>query len=210
MHLNHFLMVDAPTDDAITLLKKSFDVYNALNESVQTGWKPFDLPENEEIDRVVHLMNAHQELPLIERATMLLTNFEERVEVDEIPSDFFQEVAETQTEEETNDRMNIFIGLRMTEYLKPLEVPDDPAYRAAILNRKSVRDQVEYIQRLCGKSGRQSTNIAMELVGDMDRGTDYPPAPLDPPVLAPQITAKLREIIDAISLKKKEAAEKPE
>ena len=210
MHLNHFLMVDAPTDDAITLLKKSFDVYNALNESVQTGWKPLDLPENEEIDRVVHLMNAHQELPLMERATLLLTNFEERVEVDEIPSDFFQEVSEAQTEEETTDRMNIFIGLRMTEYLKPLEVPEDPAYRAPILNRNAVRDQVEYIQRLCGKSGRQSMNIAMELVGDMDRGTDYPPAPLDPPVLAPQVVSKLHDIINGISLKKKEAAEKPE
>src|SRR3990167_4609232 len=210
MHLNHFLMVDAPSDESITLLKRSLDVYRSLDASARAGWKPLDLPENEEIDRVVQLMHAYQELPLMERATLLLTNFEERVEVDEIPSDFFQAVSEAQTEEETTDRMNIFIGLRMTEYLKPLEVPEDPAYRAPILNRNAVRDQVEYIQRLCGKSGRQSMNIAMELVGDMDRGTDYPPAPLDPPVLAPQVVSKLHDIINGISLKKKEAAEKPE
>ncbi|MCX7120169.1 MAG: hypothetical protein NTZ67_00060 [Gammaproteobacteria bacterium] len=96
----------------------------------------------------------------------------------------------------------------MTEYLKPLEVPEDPAYRAAILDRKIVRDQIEYVQRLCGKSGRQATTVAMELVGDMDRGTDYPPAPLDPPVLAEQIAAKLRDILEGITLKKKEAVEK--
>lgn len=212
MHLNHFLMVDAPHDEAVVLLKKSFDVYKSLNESAQTGWKPIDLPENEEIDRVVQLMADYKDLPLTEQMTSVLTQFDEQDVVDDIPSDFFQEVAESKPElaEEDDGRLNIFVGLRMTEYLKPLEVPEDPAYRAAILNRKSVRDQIEYVQRLCGKSGRQSSNIAMELVGDMDRGTDYPPAPLDPPVLPPQITGRVLEIIDGISLKKKEAAEKQE
>lgn len=174
MHLNHFLMVDAPNDVVITQLKKTFELYQALDESAKSGWEPFELAENEEIERVSQLMKIHAELPPIERATMMLAHFEEEVEVDEIPSDFFQEVSQTTINAEDADisehRMNIFVGLRMTEYLKPLKVPEDPAYRAAILNRKSVRDQIEYVQRLCGKTGRQSTTIAMELVGDMDRG----------------------------------------
>ncbi len=213
MHLNHFLMVDAPTDEAVKQLAKSFDVYKSLDQSAKSGWKPLDLPENEEIDRVVQLMHAHQTLQPIDRALSVLMHFEEKISVeDDIPEDFFQEVAETQTplstEEPSEHRLNIFVGLRMTDYLKPLKVSDDPVYRAAILNRKTVRDQIEYVQRLCGKSGRQAANVAMELVGDMDRGTDYPPAPLDPPVLPPQIAAKLREIVEGITLKKKEAGEK--
>lgn len=107
-------------------------------------------------------------------------------------------------------RMNIFVGLRMTDYLKSLKIPEDPAYRAPLLNRKLVRDQIEFVQRLCGKNSRQAASVAVELIGDMDRGTDYPPAPLDPPVLAPQITAKVREITAAVTLKKKEAGEKKE
>lgn len=210
MHLNHFLMIDAPTDESIKQLKKTFDVFQTLDESVRSGWQPLELPENEEIDRTTQLLRQYQELPPIERAMAALVHFEERVEVDEIPSDFFQEVVQTQTgfeSEPSEHRLNIFVGLRMTEYLKPLKIPDDPAYRAAILDRKAVRDQIEYVQRLCGKSGRQATSIAMELVGDMDRGTDYPPEPLDPPVLAPQITEKIHQIIEGITLKKKEKVE---
>ncbi len=213
MHLNHFLMVDAPSDESVNQLKKSFDVYKTLDQSAKAGWKPLDLPENEEIDRTVQLLQTHQALPLIDRAMMALSQFETRVDsgdaIDEIPLDFFSEVAQSQTEiTESEHRLNIFTGLRMTEYLKPLKVPEDPAYRGPILNRKTVRDQIEYVQRLCGKSGKISANIAMELVGDMDRGTDYPPAPLDPPVLPAQITSKLRDIVAGITIKKKEASEK--
>ena len=152
-------------------------------------------------------MQQFQALPVMSRMMAVLSHFEEPIEVaDEIPLDFFEEAAQTQLET-VSDRLNIFTPLHMTDYLEKLWIPDDPKFRAEILNRKQVRDQIEYLQRLCGKTGRQATTIATELVGDMDRGTDYPPAPLDPPVLPPQITAKLYEIIDGVTLKKKETTE---
>lgn len=212
MHLNHFLMVDVPSDESIKQLKASFDVYKSLDQSAQEGWKPFDLPENEEISRAVHLMQEYQTLSPIDRAMRVLSEFEERIDIGgDIPADFFAEAAQSQLstsgeEELTEGRLNIFTGLRMTEYLKPLKISEDPAYRAAILNRKTVRDQIEYVQRLCGKTSRQAINVAMELVGDMDRGTDYPPAPLDPPVMPDYIAMKLREIVEGITIKKKEAS----
>ena len=209
MHLNHFLMVDAPSDVAIRQLEKTFDTYRSLAESNNIEVETVSLPENEEIDRLLKLFKDHAKLPPIERSMRSLLAFDEVPEsdvFDDIPADFFQEVASSTSEDDSvgEYRMNIFIGLRITEYLKPLKVPDDPAYRGPILDRQKVRDQIEYIQRLCGKTGRQSSTIAMELVGDMDRGTDYPPAPLDPPVLPPQVTTKIREIIEAIKLKKAE------
>jgi len=210
MHLNHFLMVDAPADESVKQLQKSFEMYQSLDES---GLQSFDISENEEIDRTTQLLQTYHDLPPMERAMMVLTHFEDRVEVaaeGEIPHDFFAEAAQASMPDVPDDRLNIFAGLRITEYLKPLIVSEDPAFRAPILNRQTVREQIEYVQRLCGKTGRQSTNVAMELVGDMDRGTDYPPAPLDPPVLPPQISAKLREINAAIAMKKKEAGEKAE
>src|SRR3989338_7220618 len=158
------------------------------------------------------LMNKHKELPLMQRAAITLLQFEATPisESGDIPADFFQEAAQSESFQEaiSDDRLNIFVGLRMTEYLKPLSISEDPAYRAAILNRKQVRDQIEYVQRLCGKSSRQSENVAVELIADMDRGTDYPPAPLDPPVLPPQVTRKIVEVIEGVTVKKKEASEK--
>lgn len=208
MHLNHFLMVDSPSDVAVSQLQKSFDSFPIIEQTIQSSTEAIKLSENEELDRIVQLLPQYTTLPLIERATMLLIHFNEAPlnELGDIPHDFFNEVSLSQTEIDNaaEHRLNVFIGLRMTEYLKPLKVPEDPAYRAPILDRQKVRDQIEYVQRLCGKTGRQSMTIAMELVGDMDRGTDYPPAPLDPPVLPPQITNKIREIIAAITLKKSE------
>ena len=148
-------------------------------------------------------------MPPIQRALLTLMNFEEHHELldGDIPADFFSEAAQASMAEIESDRFNIFKPLTITPYLEKLWIPEDPQFRAAILNRSQVHEQIEYVQRLLGKAGRQATTIANELIGDMDRGTDYPPAPLDPPVLAPQVTAKLRDILAAITLKKKEAGE---
>ncbi|PIZ04168.1 MAG: phosphoesterase [Gammaproteobacteria bacterium CG_4_10_14_0_8_um_filter_38_16] len=208
MHLNHFLMIDSPTDEAVEQLGKTFETYQSLSQAKAGEWESIAVPENEEIERVMQLMQTFETFPPIQRAILVLNNFEERVQIDDgdIPSDFFAEVSQTQMEE-SEDRLNIFTPLHMSEYLEKLWIPDDPKFRAAILDRKKVRDQIEYLQRLCGKSSKQASSIGIELIGDMDRGTDYPPAPLEPPVLAPQITAKLREIVAGVSLKKKEAVE---
>lgn len=208
MHLNHFLMIDAPADSLVAQLQKSTELLDSLQEAAEAG-VPLELPENEEINRVLHFVQTYPDMPPIQRALLTLMNFEESHEFleGEIPADFFSEAALASMAEVESDRFNIFKPLKITPYLEKLWIPEDPKFRAAILNRSQVREQIEYVQRLLGKTGRQSTTIANELIGDMDRGTDYPPAPLDPPVLAPQITAKLREILAAITLKKKEAGE---
>jgi intracellular multiplication protein IcmO len=206
MHLNHFLMVDAPADAVVEQLKKSAEVIDAL---VGIDVELIDLPENEEISRVAHFVQAYPDMSPMQRALLTLTHFEEKSGFgdEDIPADFFSEASGMQLDEVESDRFNIFKPIKITPYLEKLWIPEDPKFRAAILSRQYVREQLEYVQRLLGKSGRQATSLANELIGDMDRGTDYPPAPLDPPVLAPQITAKLYEIIEAISLKKQESNE---
>ncbi|MDP1573965.1 MAG: TraM recognition domain-containing protein [Coxiellaceae bacterium] len=212
MHLNHFLMIDAPHDDVVKQMQKSAEIYQSLTQAMELGIPSYETPENEELDRLFHLMNEYEGLPPMSKAVLSLLSFEEHTvsteafgETGEIPMDFFSEVSQLIGDTDTSDRLNIFVGLRITEYLKPLVITQDPNFRNPILDRKVVRDQLEYIQRLCGKTGKQSANIAMELVGDMDRGTDYPPPAMDPPVLPSQIAARLREIVSAIALKKEEA-----
>lgn len=214
MHLNHFLMIDPPHDDLVKQMQKSTEVYQSLTQSAESGSMVYQSAENEELDRIFELTHQYENLPLMSKAMLSLLNFEERmmpqvdetgevVATDEIPADFFSEVSQM-LDVEPSDRLNIFVGLRITEYLKPLVITQDPAFRNPLLDRKNVRDQLEYIQRLCGKTGKQSASIAQELVGDMDRGTDYPPPALDPPVLPPHLAASLRKVVESITLKKAE------
>src|SRR3990167_8716598 len=200
MHLNHFLMIDRPHDDIVKQMKKSFELYQNLDKLIPS-WQSVIAPENEEILRVKELSETYNTLPLVPRAIEILNHYVEKTEdsFGDIPSDFFNEAA--QVEETPNDRLNIFVGLRITEYLKPLIVSEEPAFRNAILNRKQTREHIEYIQRLFGKNSKQAATVAMELIGDMDRGTDYPPPALDPPVLPPQISQRLREIVEGGTLK---------
>lgn len=206
MHLNHFIMVDAPTDDEVKKLVKSFKAHQSLTEKAKTNWEPYSVGENEEVDRVVTLMHAdeQQDLPPISRAMLTLTNFEEKSVFDEIPADFFEEVAQIPFEE-TGDRLNIFMPMEVNAHLADLGVPEDPGFRSPILDKMAVREQIEYVQRLCGQSGRQATNVAIELIGDMGKGTDYPPDK-SPSGTGPEIAARVREMTQNITLKKSEAA----
>lgn len=206
MHLNHFLMVNEPSDDTVNKLLKSFETYQRLaeEESVWTNVRP---AENEEVDRVAALLAADERAGLdpIAQAMSVMENFEERVTQsfgDEIPADFFAEVAESEFEE-TTDRLNIFTPLHSNPHLEALGTPDDAAFRSAILDRAYTKEQIEYIQRLCGKTGRQSTQVSTELIGDMGRGTDYPPQQT-PSGTAATLTKDVRTIIENITLKKAE------
>lgn len=214
MRLNHFLMVDPPADEWVKKLHKSLDKFQALSMDQSDDFNVSELPENEEVDRMVELLQAKAEQTPIERSLLALMSFEEPVAgFDDIPADFFQEVSELGIGEDETEmeegRLNIFVPLRMNAHLEQLMVPEDPQFRGAILNRSVVREQIEYVQRLCGKSGRQSAGVANELIGDMNRGTEYPPRS-QPSGTAPDIAAKVRELVANIHLKKAQEKEKSE
>jgi len=210
MHLNHFLMVNAPTDEAVENLKKVFDIHRTLAE--RTDWEITQLPEHEEIARITQLMHENQQGSPMDSAMQSLARFEavpESIETEsDIPAEFLQEVMQTGFEaaEPPTGQLNIFTPLRMNAYLEKLALPDDARFRAAILNRKTMRDQLEYIQKLCGQSGKQATSVTLELINDMNNGTSYPP--VSKPTGTPaEVINQVREIIRNINLKKKEATD---
>ncbi|HLD84754.1 MAG TPA: TraM recognition domain-containing protein, partial [Coxiellaceae bacterium] len=214
MRLNHFLMINAPSDDFVKQMAKSFETYQSFD--TQLDLSSTNMPENEEIDRVTQLMHQHRDLPPMARAMQALLEFEKPVgdvavsaPHEDFPADFLTELStsapETLASETPSDRLNIFTPLHLTDYLKKLEVPTDTAFTSAILTRKTTRDQVEYMQRLCGQSNKQAAKVAMELVSDMDRGTDYPPALLESGLSVAAVTEKVRAIIEGVIVKKKES-----
>lgn len=212
MRLNHFLMVNAPTDEEVRYLEKTFATYHELIHKTQDGLELSDLPENEEVTRITHLMSEHRELPPIMNAMQALANFEVTTVVSEegeIPADFLAEVAQSPFEETEPliGQINVFAPLYMNAYLEKLDIPNDAHFRSALLNRATVRDQLEYVQRLCGQPGKQAMSVAVELINDMEKGTSYPPTTL--PAGSPtEVVTHVNEMIKNIRLKKQEAADK--
>ncbi|EKD92062.1 MAG: hypothetical protein ACD_29C00211G0001 [uncultured bacterium] len=209
MHLNHFLMVDAPTDAAVEQLEKTFATYHALVDLSHSGWEMKNTGASEEIDRIAHLMQENQKISPILNAMRALLHFEEKIETNDIPASFFEEVSQsTFVEPELPEgKLNIFLPLRMNPHLEKLAVTNDPKFKEAILNRTAIRNQIEILQRLSGQSGKQAISIASELIGDMEKGTNYPPTTelLTSPK---EVVQHVRDMVKNISLKKKEAVER--
>lgn len=209
MRINHFLMIDAPEDEDITMLNKSFAGFHELIESETAVLVPENAPLDEEVSDLLELMQANDTLTPMERAMMALHKSKKgqvnmsslAAELDPIAMLFGDQDADP-------DDLSIFLPMRKADHLKDLVITSDiDQFRKPILDRSNTRDQIEYIQRLLGKSSQQSMNIAIELVGDMDKGTHYPPETL-PKTTGEAMAATVSNIIEKISLKKREAAEK--
>jgi len=200
MRLTHFLKVGAPDDNDVKKLRKSFDHFNKLIGEGTIIFNPEVNPE-EEIDNVTQLLQRHNELPPIERSVTALKKLRQGFAA-EMPTfaDFAVEAEEVSAEE-----LNIFVPLRMNDHLRRQLLDKTEVFKQPVLTRAGTRDQIEYLQRLCGKNSQQSMNIASELVRDMEQGTHYPPVRkggLDNDELV-HLTHKL---IDAITLKKDSSA----
>lgn len=199
MHLNHFLKVHSPTDVDTDKLNNSFDIFEkiAINDDV-SGLLEHKVT-TEEIDDVVDIMRQNVELSPLDRSIVALKNFQKQVETP-FSFDDFNPFGEVEV-----DHLNMFTGMRSNETLDDIIITDNKeAFKKPLLDRAHTRDQIEYIQRLCGKSSQQSMNIAIEVIGDMERGTQYPPD-TKPEKTGPEMANLVMQMIDDISLKKKEA-----
>ncbi len=198
MRLNHFLKVAEPEDAEIERLKKSFDQIESL-----VG-KPIDFEvgaaANEEVEDITKMLREHEDLPFMDKAAVALRRYYQQTE---LPPMFFDDIEE----EIDQEHLSLFTTLRITDHLRGMVITDDmEAFQEPLLDRSVMRDQLEYLQRLCGKSSQQASNIAMELVSDMDKGTHYPPGTLLTKD-ALELTTDVYNICDKVVLKKQEAKE---
>lgn len=200
MRLTHFLKVGAPDDNDVRKLRKSFDHFNKLVGEGTIIFKPEVAPE-QEIDNVTQLLQRHQELPPIERSITALKKLRQGFAA-EMPSfaSFAEEPVEISAEE-----LNIFVPMRTNDHLRKQLLDKTEAFKQSILPRGSTRDQIEYLQRLCGKNSQQSMNIASELVRDMEQGTYYPPLTKGS-LSGSEVVALANQLIEAVTLKKQAPA----
>ena len=204
MRLNHFLKVDVPTDADVAKLREGFQNFEKLVVNGSVDFTSVN-PVGEEVVQIADFLNSHSELAPIDRSLVALHQFKQKTEM---PM-FFEEAPVASFDGEFN-HVDIFTPLRINSHLEGLIITDQlDKFKSAILNRSDCRDQIEYLQRLCGKSGQQAMNIALEVVGDMERGTHYPPQ-YRPTSNGPELANLIGNMMDKIVLKKKEAEAKKE
>jgi intracellular multiplication protein IcmO len=197
LRLNHFLKVDIPEDADVDKMNQSFKQFDQL---LDTGLN-LEMPEasNEEVDTVCELLAAGSDLSLIDRSAVALQSFSGHTEA--FANSFFEEPIET-----FEEHLTIFMPMRRSKQIMDIVLSDDiDIFGRSLLDRADSRDYIEYTQRLLGKTGQQAMNIALEIVGDMQKGTDYPPN-ITPLATSAEVAADVGVLIDAIVLKKREAA----
>lgn len=194
MRLNQFLKVDAPLDNVLMSFDKNLKNFEyTMNNG---GFFKEQPPVNDDLERITSVINDHNDLPPIEKAVSALLAYHER----EVPQVQEEEVALP------SEELNIFTPLRLTQYLKPLLLAKDvDKFSNPILNANTTRDQINYVERLLGKSEQYATNIAGEIIKDMQTATHYPPIVEQKPS-GKELADLVDQLISGISLKKSEHA----
>ncbi len=165
MRLNHFLKVDEPLDADVNKLLSCFDQFGEIVEN-GVDLKNITL-SSEEVSDVIKLVEEERALQPLDRAAKALRRYYQQTELTSI---FFE------TEEEVVDYLNMFTPIHLNEHLeKVLSKEKIEEFKKPLLKRADTRDQIEYVERLGGRPSQQAMNVAVELVRDMEKGTDYPP-----------------------------------
>lgn len=195
IRLNHFLKVSAPSDDVAQKLKKGFISIEKLKGKDLVIATVDDT--SEEVRDLMLLLKKKKHLSALDQASSALYEYYAQ---NEMPMLF-----DLPEEEEVLDHMHLFTSLRKTSHLDGIVIAKDlEAFEKPILNRAELRDQIEYVQRLSGRSGQDSMNIAMEILSDMEKGTRYPPA-MKPMNSSVEMAGLIQQMVSDISLKKMSA-----
>ena len=199
LRLNHLLKVDEPTDEDVDRLKQGYNQFQGLLNQEEPLFSEGNQP-TEEIATIAGLLDNQKEATSVDRAVAALRALSSQVEV--LPTIIDEEP------DLPDDQLHLFTPLRKNEHLDALIITRDMAgFSKPILDRSRTREQVDYIQRLCGKTGQQAQNIAVELMNDMQRGTHYPPQVNVSESTAEGLASVVDKLVDAITLKKNEHAE---
>lgn len=194
MRLNHFLKVDVPLDADVNKLARALERI----EQLTTMGAVFSTPPaaNTDIERLAEGLHKDEALTPIERGVAALLAYHEQV----VPQEPVEQVKLEETE------LNIFTGIRMSDHLKDVLLTKDIAqFGKSLLDHAGTLEQIQYIERLLGKSDQQANSISAEIIKDMELATYYPPK-VEVKPNSDELANILGSLIADICLKKQEKA----
>jgi intracellular multiplication protein IcmO len=171
MRINQFLKVEPPINRILIDLENRLQRFS---EIVQDNANITDYvhDDSEEIHIIANTMKKDPETNSIERGVAALLAFHNR------HADTPEEESPLQVEEvETDDsRIHLFDTVKLDEDIQDRVGTGDLArFSAPLINKAYIKDKVELLERVMGRSGSQASSMTSEIVKDMLNATDYPP-----------------------------------
>src|SRR5205085_342856 len=122
--------------------------------------------EAEEILIIANAMQEQPEMNPIERGVTALLAFHNRQ-------------GATMEEEvdlvEDTGRLNIFSKIQLPDRVSNMVGADIDTFSAPLIAKSLIKDKLELLERVLGRSGSQASTITSEVIKDMLVATDYPP-----------------------------------
>lgn len=197
LRLNVFLKVDKPDIKKLVSYEKRLARFE---EAVKSFEEQSSLTiDNEEIAILSEHMNKDPAVGGIERGVAALIAFHDSMIQQQTPEE----------SHEAQEELNLFTNMRLGDReVNQILTSDWQAFSTALINKLQTKEQIEYIERVSGKSGRHSINIAEEIIKDMQMATHYPPKMLYLPSDG-EIAMVVNDVIAHIIEKRQAAATNP-
>ncbi|MHB1946493.1 MAG: type IV secretory system conjugative DNA transfer family protein [Gammaproteobacteria bacterium] len=169
MRINQFLKVEPPISRILIDFENRVDQFTHVMNSDQGTFENQAHDDSEEIELITQIMNNKEEPNPIERGVSALLAYHNR-------NAGAEEETVVEEEVEDNGRVNIFSKITLEDQVKEIIGSTNvDRYSAPLMNRPFVKDKVELLERILGRSSSQASNITREIIKDMLIATDYPP-----------------------------------
>lgn len=169
MRINQFLKVEAPVTRVLIDFENRVEQITHVLDSELGNFDNQAHDDSEEIELISKVMNDVQEPNPIERGVSALLAYHNR-------NAGVEEEIVVEEEVEDTGRLNIFSKVPLTEDVKSLVgAANFERFSNPLMNRPFIKDKVELLERILGRSGSQANNITREIIKDMLIATDYPP-----------------------------------
>lgn len=199
IRLNQFLKVEPPLGRAIVDLDQRLERYKQVLSEEEIFSAPKD--EGDEITALAQKLSENTQSNPIERALASLLAFHKNINGE--PT--LEENEAIEEIEEVIGKLNIFSKVQLADAIKNLVGSDFDSFKEPLVLRNFIKDKVEVLERIMGRSGSQANNVTAEIIKDLALATDYPP-PVEH-VLLPkeQVVDIAKELCDYVTSLKENA-----
>ncbi len=196
MRLNHFLRVEAPPTGLLVELEQR---EKHFNDAVLHADTMFDKASHE-VDEDLQFITAGMKeddahFSTIDKAIRTVKAYQNRHHAQ------VANVVEDDWDELPFSELNLFAPFRLTDPLVPMLIGEKfEEFSKPIVSKNEVKNCIERLERLLGKTGRHASGISMELLDDMAAATFYPPPSL-PPKTGSELASSVRDLKEKIQAK---------
>lgn len=191
MRINQFLKVEPPIGRILIDLENRITQFADVLQATE-GDIEYPHDESEEINIIATAMSQDPEVNSIERGVSALLAFHNRNAVG------VEEQEQVVEEEVDTSRINLFNKMSLGSDVAQRVGADFERFSSPLINKAFVKDKVELLERVLGRTGSQANSMTNEIIKDMLNATDYPPDVSHLFLPIEQVTQAARQLADYV------------